>query len=225
VLVALALMRKSEFLPMAIVERQRGQLREGLRYAMATPQLRHVILAVAVVGTFAFNFTVTLPLLSRTTFHEATAAHYGILMGAMGLGAMIGGLFVAHRARPTLTLLTLLALGFGAFMTSVALAPTILWAEILLVPTGAFSVAFVSTANATLQLNSSQEMRGRVMSLHGMAFLGTTPIGAPLIGLIIGASNPRVGLLVGAVLTAATGVALASTRSRRRIDAPLHSAA
>lgn len=225
VLVALALMRKSEFLPMAIVERQRGQLREGLRYAMATPQLRHVILAVAVVGTFAFNFTVTLPLLSRTTFHEATAAHYGILMGAMGLGAMIGGLFVAHRARPTLTLLTLLALGFGAFMTSVALAPTILWAEILLVPTGAFSVAFVSTANATLQLNSSQEMRGRVMSLHGMAFLGTTPIGAPLIGLIIGASNPRVGLLVGAVLTAATGVALASTRSRRRVDAPLPSAA
>ena len=72
------------------------------------------------------------------------------------------------------------------------------WAEILLIPTGAFSVAFVATANATLQLNSSQEMRGRVMSLHGMAFLGTTPIGAPLVGAIIAASDPRVGLLVGA---------------------------
>jgi MFS family permease len=220
VLVALALMRKSEFLPMATVERQRGQLRLGLRYAMANPQLRNVILAVAVVGTFAFNFTVTLPLLSRTTFHETTAAHYGILMGAMGLGAMIGGLFVAHRSRPTLALLATLAFGFGTFMTAVALAPTITWAEILLVPTGAFSVAFVSTANATLQLNSSQEMRGRVMSLHGMAFLGTTPIGAPLIGLIIAASDPRVGLLVGAALTLATGVALASSMRSRRATAP-----
>ncbi len=215
VLVALALMRKSEFLPMATVERTRGQLREGLRYAMSNPQLRNVILSVAVVGTFAFNFTVTLPLLSRTTFHETSAAHYGILMGAMGLGAMIGGLFIAHRGRPTLGLLTVLSLGFGAFMSAVALAPSVTWAEILLVPTGAFSVAFVATANASLQLNSSQEMRGRVMSLHGMAFLGTTPIGAPLMGLIIGATNPRVGLLVGAALTLATGAALATTRVRR----------
>ena len=215
VLVALALMRRSEFLPMATVERTRGQLREGLRYAMSNPQLRNVILSVAVVGTFAFNFTVTLPLLSRITFHESSAAHYGILMGAMGLGATIGGLFIAHRGRPTLGLLTMLSLGFGTFMTAVALSPSVTWAEILLVPTGAFSVAFVATANASLQLNSSQEMRGRVMSLHAMAFLGTTPIGAPLIGLIIGASNPRVGLLVGAALTLATGAALVTTRARQ----------
>lgn len=215
VLVALALMRRSEFLPMATVERTRGQLREGLRYAMSNPQLRNVILSVAVVGTFAFNFTVTLPLLSRITFHESSAAHYGILMGAMGLGATIGGLFIAHRGRPTLGLLTMLSLGFGTFMTAVALSPSVTWAEILLVPTGAFSVAFVATANASLQLNSSQEMRGRVMSLHAMAFLGTTPIGAPLIGLIIGASNPRVGLLVGAALTLATGAALVMTRARQ----------
>ncbi len=215
VLVALALMRRSEFLPMATVERTRGQLREGLRYAMSNPQLRNVILSVAVVGTFAFNFTVTLPLLSRITFHESSAAHYGILMGAMGLGATIGGLFIAHRGRPTLGLLTMLSLGFGTFMTAVALSPSVTWAEILLVPTGAFSVAFVATANASLQLNSSQEMRGRVMSLHAMAFLGTTPIGAPLIGLIIGASNPRVGLLVGAALTLVTGAALVTTRARQ----------
>jgi len=88
------------------------------------------------------------------------------------------------------------------------------------VPTGAFSIAFMATANATLQLNSSQEQRGRVMSLYAMAFLGTTPIGAPLMGLIIGASNPRVGLLVGAGLTVATGAALALTWSRARAVVP-----
>lgn len=213
VIVALALMRRDEFLPLRRVEREKGQLRLGLRYVSSTPALRNVILAVTVTGTFAFNFTVTLPLLARTTFHQTTAAHYGFLMGAMGLGAVVGGLAVAHRARPTPRLLALLALGFGVSMTLVAFATTLLVAEILLVPTGAFSIAFMSTANATLQLNSSQEMRGRVMSLYGMAFLGTTPIGAPIIGAIIGATNPRVGLLVGSGLVLATAAALVWSQS------------
>jgi MFS family permease len=208
VLVALLAMRQSEFVPMKTVERERGQLRLGLKYVFQTPLLRNVILAVAVVGTFAFNFTVTLPLLAHTTFHQRTAAQYGILMGAMGVGAIIGGLLIAHRSRPTPKLLALLSLGFGFFMTLVAFAPTITWAEIALVPTGACSIAFIATANATLQLNSSQQMRGRVMSLHGTAFLGSTPIGAPLMGLIIAASNPRIGLFVGALLTLLTGLGL-----------------
>ena len=81
VIVALALMRRSELLPMQIVQRQPGQLRLGLKYVFETPQLRNVIIAVAVVGTFAFNFTVTLPLLAHVTFHQKSAAQYGILMG------------------------------------------------------------------------------------------------------------------------------------------------
>jgi MFS family permease len=210
VLAALVLMRASEFVPMKTVVREKGQLRLGLKYVFKTPLLRNVILAVAVVGTFAFNFTVTLPLLAHTTFHEKTAAQYGLLMGAMGIGAIVGGLFVAHRSRPTPKLLALVSVGFGLFMTLVAFAPSVTWAEIALIPTGAFSIAFISTANATLQLNSSQQMRGRVMSLHGTAFLGTTPIGAPLMGLIIAASNPRVGIFVGAALTLLTGLWLVS---------------
>jgi MFS family permease len=211
VLLALALMRKREFLPMKTVQRQSGQLRLGLQYVLQTPLLRNVILATAVVGMFAFNFTTTLPLLAHTTFHQRTATQYGILMSAMGAGAIIGGLFIAHRSRPTPKLLVMLSLGFGLFMTSVAFAPTLLWAEILLVPCGAFSIAFMSSANATLQLNSSQQMRGRVMSLYGIAFLGTTPIGAPLIGLIIAGTNPRMGLFVGALLTLVTALGLVIT--------------
>jgi MFS family permease len=214
VLAALALMRSSEFLPMRTVERERGQLRLGLAYVAHTPALRNVIAAVAVVGMFAFNFTVTLPLLAHTTFHQRSATQYGVLMGAMGLGAIFGGLFIAYLSRPTPKLLALLALGFGSFMTAVAFAPTITWAEILLIPTGACSIAFMSTANATLQLNSSQHMRGRVMSLYGTAFLGTTPIGAPLMGVIIGATDPRIGMFVGALLTLATGLGLVVTMRR-----------
>ncbi len=208
VLVALAMMRQAEFLPMRIVERQRGQLRLGLRYVWETPALRNVIASVALIGLFAFNFTVTLPLLARITFHEHSAAHYGLLMGAMGVGAIIGGLYVAHRSRPTPRLLAVLALGFGLSMTLVAFAPTIVLAEVAMVPTGAFSIAFLSSANATLQLNSVEHMRGRVMSLYAMAFLGTTPIGAPLVGLIIAGTDPRIGIFVGAMVTLATGLML-----------------
>jgi len=225
VLLALAMMRKSEFNPMRTIRREGGQLRLGLRYVWETPALRNVIVATAVIGTFAFNFTVTLPLLSRSTFHEHTAAQYGVLMGAMGVGAIIGGLFVAHRSRPTPKLLAVLGVSFGLSMILVALAPSISLAEIAMIPTGAFSIAFMSSANATLQLNSSEHMRGRVMSLYATAFLGTTPIGAPIMGLIIGASNPRVGILVGAVLTLATGLLLtAQLRQHARAAAVLQSA-
>lgn len=206
VLLALVMMRKSEFLPMRTVLRDRGQLRLGLKYVAANPVLRNVIVSVAVVGTFAYNFTVTLPLLTRHTFHQTSAADYGLLMAAMGLGAVFGGLFVAHRSRPTPRLLALLVLCFGFFMTLASFAPSITWAEIALVPTGAFSIAFISTANATVQLNSSEHMRGRVMSLYAIAFLGTTPIGAPLIGAVVAATNPRIGMEVGSGLAMLTGI-------------------
>ncbi len=208
VIVALALMRSADFMTMKTVEREKGQLRLGLRYVMETPQLRKVILAVAVVGTFAFNFTVTLPVFAHVTFHQENAANYGLLLGAMGLGAVVGGLVIAHRSNPTPQLLAGLALGFGLFMTLTAFAPSLRLAALALVPTGAFSIAFMSTANSTLQLNSSQSMRGRVMSLYGVAFMGVTPIGAPLIGFIIAQSDPRMGLFTGAALTMVTAVGL-----------------
>jgi MFS family permease len=215
VLIALALMHRAEFLPMRTVEREKGQLRLGLRYAFATPLLRSVIVAVAVVGTFAYNFTVTLPLLATSTFHEHSATNYGILMGAMGLGAVIGGLFVARRSRPTLAMLTAMLLLFGACMSLVAFAPSVLLAEIAMVPTGAFSIALISTANSLLQLNSTDFMRGRVMSLYAIAFLGTTPIGAPIVGAVVGWSNPRVGIFLGAASALLTGTVLLIVRGRR----------
>jgi predicted MFS family arabinose efflux permease len=206
VLIALAFMRRSEFVPLRRVTREPGQLRRGLRYVRETPVLFDTLMAVAVIGTFAFNFTTTLPLLARVTFHQHNAKTYGFLLGAMGLGAVFGGLYVSWRSRPTPRLLTVLALGFGIAMTVASLAPTPLFAEIAMVPLGAFAIAFISTGNATMQTNSNQEMRGRVMSLYGIAFLGTTPIGAPLIGILVSATNPRIGLLFGAVVTVITGL-------------------
>jgi predicted MFS family arabinose efflux permease len=211
VLWALAMMRDADFLPMRTVSRDKGQVRLGLRYVASQPLLREVLICIAAIGTFAYNFTVTLPLLARTTFHARSAADYGLLMAAMGLGAIVGGLGTAYRARPTPRLLAGLTLGFGTLMALVGAMPTLTWAEIMLIPTGALSIALISTANSFLQTNSTQEMRGRVMSLYAIAFLGTTPIGAPLVGMVIHYTNPRVGVWLGATVTLITGAFLVRT--------------
>jgi predicted MFS family arabinose efflux permease len=200
VIVGLAMMRTAELRRTEPVARARGQVRDGFRYVWATPALRNVLLAVALIGIFAYNFTVTLALLAKDTFHGGAGA-YATLTACMGAGAVVGGLVAAHRARPTPRLLQVLALLFGGLLAAVALAPTLLAADLLIVLMGAASIGFIATANATLQLTADPAMRGRVMALYAMAFLGTTPIGAPLVGAIAQWTSPRVALMVGAVAT------------------------
>jgi len=224
VIVALALMRQRDLTPIRRVARAKGQLREGFRYAFHNETISSVLIAVGIVGIFAFNFTVSLPLLARVTFH-GNAATYGVFMAAMGIGAVVGGLTVAHRSKPSVAMLAVLCLTFGILLLGVAVAPSEWVAIVLLVPMGAASIAFVSTANATLQLVSDEEMRGRVMSLFGIGFLGSTPIGAPLIGLICMASSPRFGLALGGVATMLATVPLLlsarKTQPDKRLDLAL----
>jgi MFS family permease len=207
VIIALSLMRAAELYRRPGVTRARGQVREGLRYVWATPDLRVPLISMAVVGVFAFNFTVTLPLLAKFTFHGG-AGLYSAFLAAMGAGAVMGGLFTAHRSNPSTRLLAFIGLCFGSMIIAVALMPTRIAAILLLVPMGAASITFIATNNATLQLRADPSMRGRVMSLNAIAFLGSTPVGAPLLGYISDISNPRVSLLVGGVATLAASVPL-----------------
>jgi MFS family permease len=212
VIVALMLMRRAELHPAQRVERAKGQLREGVRYAWRTPNLRDPLLLVFVVGLLAYNFTVILPLFAQETFHGG-AGTFALLTSLMAGGAVIGGLVVANRGKPNIHRLTGVGIAFGAMIGAVALSPNLVSASVLLVVMGAFSIAFIATANATIQLRVEPTMRGRVMALYAMGFLGTTPIGAPLVGWISQASSPRVALLVGAVATMA---ASSVTRLRHR---------
>ena len=137
----------------------------------------------------------------RSTLEDPTAF--------MGGGAVLGGLVVAGRNRPNIHRLTGLGMAFGALILAVALSPNLVFACVAIVPMGALSISFIATANATLQLRADPTMRGRVMALYAIGFLGTTPIGAPLVGWISQASSPRVALAVGAFATmAASGVTL-----------------
>ena len=217
VIVALSRMRPSELYRNPGVVRAKGQVREGLRYVWATPDLRSPLLSVAVVGLFAFNFTVTLPLLAKFTFHGG-AGLYGAFMAAMGAGAVVGGLYTAFRSRPSALLLALIGVFFGAMILAVALAPTKLAAVLLLAPMGAGSICFIATNNANLQLRADPSMRGRVMSLNAIALLGSTPIGALLVGYVSDVGSPRVALLMGAVATLLASVPLFFLANRHRAE-------
>ncbi|HEY4866185.1 MAG TPA: MFS transporter [Candidatus Dormibacteraeota bacterium] len=217
VLVALAAMRRQELLPWEPSDRSRGGVLEGLRYAWSSLDLRVPLLLMAVVGTLALNFSVILPLMASQTFH-GDAGTYGLLFSTLGVGSLLGALITAGRREPSRRLLLLSLLAFGLFMLAAALAPS-LWLELLmLVPLGVAAVIFQATSNSTLQVNTDPALRGRVMALYSVVFMGTTPIGAPIVGLVSQAAGPRAGLALGgaAVLLAVAAFGLWSVRRARR---------
>jgi MFS family permease len=220
VIVALMLMSRAELHPAQRVARAKGQLREGLRYAWRTPNLRDPLLLVFVVGLLAYNFTVILPLLAQDTFHGG-AGTFALLTSLMAGGAVVGGLIVANRGRPNIHRLTGVGIAFSVMIAAVALSPTLVVACVLLVFMGGLSIAFIATANSTIQLQVEPTMRGRVMALYAMGFLGTTPIGAPLVGWISQTASPRVALLVGAgaTLVASTFTLFRHRHEHRRLAA------
>jgi MFS family permease len=195
--------------------RSRGQIRDGLRYVWATPVLRSTLLLVAVVGTLSLNARVVLPLMARFTF-EGGATTYGTLASVMAVGSVVGALGTARRARPTRALLLGAATAFGVTALAAAAAPTLGAELVALVLLGATSIAFLATANSTLQLSSSTHMRGRVMALYGLVFLGSTPIGSLVVGWLAEHFGPRSGLVLagGGALAAAAVAGLADLRRR-----------
>ncbi len=198
-----------------VAVRARGQLRSAFRYVASTPGLRIPLAMMAVVGTLSFNFQVLLPLLASFTWH-GTAALYTALAMAMGIGSVAGALAAGARGRVGPRLLVGAAAGFGAALLLVAAAPTIPLQLLALVPLGAVSVTFAAGVNSVMQLAVEPGMRGRVMALYSVVFLGSTPIGAPLVGWIAQVAGPRAGLVLGGVaaLATAAGAQVAYNRVR-----------
>lgn len=197
VVFSLMIMDLSTLSPSVPTERAKGQLREGFRYVAARPKLLYPLIMMALVGMLAYEFQVTLPVVAGRVFH-GNSEDYGLLMASMGIGAVIGGLWTASKGKTGTRAIIRAALLFGAFITVAALSPIIGVEFIALALVGFASVSFLSMTNSTLQLETDPQMRGRVMALWAVAFMGTTPIGGPLIGWITSETNARVGLGVGA---------------------------
>ncbi|WP_058045818.1 MFS transporter [Streptomyces roseifaciens] len=209
----LLLMRTSELHKVDRAPRGKGQLREGLRYVAGRPDLIWPIVLVGFIGTFGFNFPIWLTAFVNDVFHGG-AGTYGLLNTLMAGGSLVGALLAARRGSSRLRLLVGAALLFGLLEITAALAPSFWVFAVLLVPIGMFGLTINVTANSSVQLATDPAMRGRVMSLFMMVFMGGTPLGAPLVGWVTDAYGARVGFLAGgAVATlAATGVGLALAR-------------
>jgi predicted MFS family arabinose efflux permease len=204
VLVALWMMNGAALQRVATVPRAKGQLREGFRYVWSERTLRTPLVMMAVIGTLAFNFQVVIPLIATKTFGLGVGA-VGGLTSAMGAGAVLGGLGAASRRGVSSRRLLGLTYAMGVSILAAAAAPTLLTEAVALFVMGAASFAFIATANTTLQLTSRPEMRGRVMALYAIAFLGSTPVGSPIVGWICVVFGPRAGFALGGVAALAAG--------------------
>lgn len=204
VLACLLLMRGEELSAAQPIREVRGQLAKGFRYIGETPVIRDVLLMMAIVGTMTYEFTVSLPLVAKFTF-RGNAGSFALLTSAMGVGAVLGGLLTAGRKRPRPISVAWAALAFGSAMLVASAAPSLAATVVVMVAVGLCSLVFMSLGNSTLQLECRPEMRGRVMALWMVAFMGTTPIGGPIIGWIGEHVSPRWSLAVGGIAALAAG--------------------
>lgn len=201
-----------------VAEREPGAIRAGLRYVRQTPELMVPLALMGLVGTLGFNFQVVLPLLAKFSF-ESGAMTYATLVSAMAVGSIVGALVNGHRGRTGPRLIAGGALAFGVSALLSAAMPTLALEVPMLMLLGAAAVTFAATINSTLQLAVSPEMRGRVMALYSVVFLGSTPIGAPLTGWLAQSYDPRVALLLaglsGISAAWAAHISFAHIRDRR----------
>ena len=212
VVASLTSMDPTALQPSPPAHRARGQLREGLGYVARAPRLWVPLLMAGMVGMLAYEFQVTLPVVAKQTF-GGNAATYGFLTAAMGFGAVFGGLMTAARGRPGIRTMTIAGTGFGVAMLCVALAPSLAIAFVAMGVTGFAAITFMATGNSTLQLEARPSMRGRVMALWAVAFMGSTPGGGPLIGWVVEAAGARAGIAVGAASCfVAAGIGLFAIR-------------
>jgi len=214
VITGLAMMRTSELQSQPRAKTGPGQIREGLRYVRSQPQLLWPIVLVFFVGTFGYNFAIILSAYTKNVF-DAGAGTYGLLNTAMAGGSVVGALLAARRATGRLSVLFGAAAGLGALLVLLGLTPWFWAFVVMLVITGLVSVTFNTLGNTTVQLASDPALRGRVMSLYMLVFMGGTPLGSVLVGWVTDKYGAPLALMLsGAVcVVAAVGAAVLAARS------------
>lgn len=205
VLLSLGFLRVRELRPAPRAARQRGNLAEGFRYVAGRPDITVILVMVFLIGTFGLNFSLFIATMARVEF-GAGAAEFGVLSSVMAVGSITGALLSARRERPRLRFLLASAAVFGAGCLIAAVMPSLWTFGVALVLVGVAAQTFMTTANSLVQLSTDQAVRGRVMAIYMAIFMGGTPIGAPIVGLVANEFGPRFALGVAA----ASGVAAAA---------------
>ncbi|MFI9806507.1 MFS transporter [Streptomyces sp. NPDC052301] len=209
----LLLMRARELHAVQRAPRGKGQLREGLRHVAKRPELIWPIVLVGFIGTFGFNFPVWLSAYANGVFHAGAGA-YSLFNTLMAVGSLCGALLAARRGTARLRLLIAAAVAFGALEIVAALVPEYWVFALLMVPIGVCGLTVNVTANTAVQMATDPAMRGRVMALFMMVFMGGTPLGAPIVGWITDTYGARVGFALGGVISAAAAGAIGLVLAR-----------
>jgi MFS family permease len=206
--IGLLRLRPADLVPAPPARREAGSLRATARYLRRHPDVVRTIFLVGMFGTFGLNFPIVLTAMAKSTF-GGNAGTYGLFNIALAIGSAAGALLAGAAAHPRPRVLVLSAAAFGLLQTAAAVAPDLAVFVALLVGMGFTNLAFQSMANASVQLAVDSRLRGRVMGLYMLAFIGGTPIGAPLIGALTSQFGPRIGMtLCGAIpMLAAAAVA------------------
>ena len=215
VILSLHRMRTSELHQTGRVARAKGQLREGLAYVRSRPDLMMTMVLMFFIATFGMNFQVTTALMSRLVFHTGPG-RFGIASAVFALGALIGALVAARRTKTGIRLIIMTALAFGLLEAATGLMPDYWSFLALLVPTGIVLISFTTLTNSSVQLSVPAEMRGRVMGIYMLVFLGGAPLGSPLTGWIAEQFGTRISILAGAVISIAATAAVATLVARRK---------
>ncbi len=215
VILGLKLMRPEELYQVPRAPRSPGQLRLTLDYVRARPQLWTTMLLVFFVSTFGMNFQVTNALMSRAVFHTG-ASSFGLASTMYAVGALGGALVAARRSRPTLRLLIATSFAFSVLEVATGLMPNFWTFALALIPTGLALLTYTTASNSTTQLNTTAEMRGRVMGVYMMIFLGGAPIGSPLAGWIAEEFGARMSVISGGVISLVATVAVTCLLARMR---------
>ncbi|MCU1458157.1 MAG: arabinose efflux permease family protein [Actinomycetia bacterium] len=219
VLFGLGMMRTSELRPTPVAVRAKGQVREGLRYVRTVPELWIPLVMMTLVGTLAFNFNVVVPLFVEKSLN-GNVSQFTLVLSAMSCGSLVGALSVARRKSISIRDVVVASLVFGAAMALFAAAPSLGFAFPVAPLVGFGSISFLTASTAIVQIYAAPKMRGRVLALQAMVFLGSTPVGGPILGALSDAWGARSGLVVGA-LACFAAAAFGLIAGRRVLAAPV----
>jgi MFS family permease len=205
VILGLFMMRTRENRPHVVTPRGKGQVREGLRYVRTMPELFVPLVMMAIVGTFAFNFQTVMPLLVKRTLHGNDRT-FTLIYSVISIGSLAGALLSARRSSVNVRHIVWSAYAFGLAMLLLAITPNVPFTYPIGILVGISSITFMTTSTAIVQLRSDPSMRGRVLALQAMVFLGSTPIGGPILGYVCQQFGARSGVVIGGVSAIVAGV-------------------
>jgi len=205
VLAGLWMMRTDELRPAPVTPKAKGQVREGLRYVRRRPELFVPMAMMAVVGTLSYNFQTVFPLFVTRSLGAGDAV-FTVLFSVVSIGSLIGALVTARRKDIGVRRVGVAALAYGLTMGVMALAPNVPAAVAIGVVLGFWSISFIVASTAIVQVKAAPEMRGRVLALQAMLFLGSTPVGGPIVGWVADQFGARYSVAVGAVAAGAAGL-------------------